>query len=126
MVPPTIDLDDHYRGDAWEGISFGPIVEDIDGTPTPPAAACASCRLQFREKRTKALGYAFASGIPVDGIGTITIVSASLYTFNIPEQVLPLPAGVWMWDFETTDINGLPTTWVQGTMRVRQDKSWEI
>lgn len=124
MIPPTIALDDHYKGDAWEGMSIGPIVEDIDGTSTPPASACVSCRLQFREKRNKNLGYTFQSGTAVPGTGTITITSASLYTFDIPEQVLPLPAGDWVWDFETTDAAGLPITWVQGTMRVVQDKSY--
>lgn len=125
MVPPTIALDDHYRGDAWEGMSIGPIVEDVDGTPTPPASACASCRLQFRNKTTLALGYEFVSGAEIpDGCGEITIVSAALYTFNIAEQILPLDAGYWVWDFETTDAAGLTVTWVQGTLRVRQDKTY--
>lgn len=123
MIPPTINLDDHYRGDAWEGISFGPIVEDINGTPTPPALACVSCRMQFRKKRGLELGYELSS-VPATGKGTITIVDAATYEFSVPRQLILLDAGDWLWDFETTDSAGLPTTWVQGTLLVKQDKTY--
>jgi hypothetical protein len=103
-------------------MTIGPIVEDVGGVPTRPSLACVSCRMHFRTDKS-VLGYAFSSS-PTGTEGTITIVSALDYIFSVPRQLLKLETGKWYWDFETTDSNALPTTWIQGTITVRKDKSY--
>ena len=121
-IPPKLTLDPHYRGDAWEGMTIGPIVEDVNGVPTPPALECVSCRMHFRDK-DGVLGYALSSN-PGQGQGTITIVNATTYVFAIPRQLLALEAGTWELDFETTDSSSMPTTWFQGSIKVNKDKTY--
>jgi hypothetical protein len=121
-TPPIINLGSHYRGDGWDGMTIGPIVEDVNGAPTPPALPCLSCRMHFRDKRD-VLGYALSSS-PGSGEGTIIINNANTYVFTIPRQVLGLDSGLWKFDFETMDSSGIPITWFQGTMKVDKDKSY--
>lgn len=123
MTPYTLDLEDHYKGDAWEGMSIGPIVIDDGDGPVSPALPCASCRMQFRNGKTLDLGYSLSSD-PGTGEGTITILDDATYEFEIPRQLLGLDAGTWEYDFETTDTDDLPTTWFKGKIKVRQDKSY--
>ena len=123
MTPYVLNLDEYYKGDAWEGMSIGPITMDDGDGPVPPTYSCDSCRMHFRDGKTLELGYALSSD-PEEGEGTITIVDDGTYEFNIPRQVLGLTAGTWEYDFETIDTQGMPTTWFRGKIKVRQDKSY--
>ena len=124
MIPYTLNLSDYYKGDAWEGMSIGPITVDDGGpTPVPPTYSCVSCRMHFRNPETLALGFALSDD-PEVGEGTITITDDGTYEFDIPRQVLGLAAGTWEYDFETTDTEGMPTTWFRGKLKVIQDKSY--
>ena len=116
MVPYILNLADYYKGDGWDGMTIGPI------TPIPTYSS-VSCRLHFRDPETLALGYALSSN-PGIGEGTITITDDGTYEFDIPRQVLGLTAGTWEYDFETTDTEGIPTTWFRGKLKVLQDKSY--
>ena len=123
MVPCTLNLSDYYKGDAWEGMSVGPIIMD-NGGPSPeyPTYSCVSCRMHFRDAELN-LGFALSSN-PGVGEGTITITDDGTYEFDIPRQVLDLNAGTWEYDFETTDTEGMPITWFRGKLKVIQDKSY--
>lgn len=123
MIPYQLDLETHYKGDAWEGMSIGPIVYMDGETPSSPPLPCTSCRMQFRNKTTLELGFALSSD-PGEGEGTITIIDDADYTFEIPRQLLVIDAGTWEYDFETTDSDDLPTTWFKGKIKVLQDKSY--
>jgi len=125
-MPVTIKLKDHYRGDHWRGIlKIGPI-QINSGTPEVPVLIPMpnpfdSGRIQFRSASGD-LGYELST-TPVTGKGTITVVDAATWEFEVPVQPLPLDAGVWSWDFETTDANGVVLTPYEGTLKVNQDKS---
>lgn len=120
MTPATLTLDPYYKGDAWDGLHIGPMTDN----GSPPALACVSARIHFRDPKTQALKYALSTA-PVSGEGTITLVSGANYEFDIPRQVLTgLPAGRWAWDFETIDSAGLPSTWLKGNITVTQDQTY--
>lgn len=122
MEPAVLPKMTHWRGDLWrDGFRhFGPMVDENGGPPAPP---CLYCRMQFRDKKTGAMGYELNSD-PGEGQGTITIVDGTNYEFDLPEQALPLNVGTYQWDFETyttADTSGLPITWFTGEIVVKQD-----
>jgi hypothetical protein len=99
------------EGDTWGGIP------SIIITPTP-GPDVASARMHFRESWVSPrvlvrLDSANAS--------EITIVSASDWEFTVPIQPLPLKAGNYVWQFETTDANGRVQTYLQGEIQVLSD-----
>jgi hypothetical protein len=111
------------RGDVWESVyHIGPMEDELAQPPAPP---CLSCRLQFRDRTTGALGYELLSTV-VDGKGLITIVDSVNYEFDIAEQILPLKVGTFDWDFETFETADytLPSrTWLTGTFNIIKDIS---
>jgi hypothetical protein len=118
MIPAVISLSDHTRGDAWDGLHIGPMLEGA----SPPDTPVVSCRMHFRDKKG-VLGYAFSNS-PTASEGTITIVSAANYEFDVPRQLLKLEVGEWYWDFETTPASGLPSTWLKGKIKILQDQTY--
>lgn len=118
MTPVTISLPSHTRGDTWEGLSIGPVL--FDGIQ--PSTNLLSCRLYFRNIRSRILGYGFQTN-PSPGFGDITIVDVVTWHIEIAAQPLPLAAGVWTWDFETTDVAGAIRTLYAGQLTISQDNS---
>lgn len=123
MIPaklPTLTL---TRGDIWEDVyHFGPMTED--NLPVT-MGECLSCRMQFRNSTTFALGWEINS-VGGTGIGDITIVDGINYEFDIPAQSISLTVGKWVWDFETfetDDLTGPARTWYTGTFVIKQDIS---
>jgi len=123
MEPVTINLPDHKAGDSWEGLTIGPVLFVEDGQSYVPPAALASCRLYFRYGNPqKTLGYRFKSAAE-EGCGTIEINDPAAWYVIIPPQALPLKAGNYEWDFETTDADGIVRTIYDGILKVTQDVS---
>lgn len=116
MIPVRVDLPDALSGDTWDGLTIGPVLfNDV-----PPPAALQSCRLYFRDSKTKEFVHGFKSTEEA-GFGLITIVDSSTWLVIIPAQPLPLKAGQYVWDFETTDTAGTVKTLYEGIQRIRQD-----
>ncbi len=119
MIPGTLSqLNDSLsfvEGDTWGGIPEISIT--ISGTP--PADDVASAKMQFHP----ASGFETVATITSAG-GGITITSAANWTFIVPAQDLelpdgsPLPSGSYVWGFQTTDINGVKQTYLEGTVEV--------
>jgi hypothetical protein len=117
--PVNIPFESHYRNDTWDGVPvIGPIL--INGLQ--PAASLVSARMDFRQPVSKVLGHRLST-TPGVGEGTVTIVDATTWEMTIPEQDLPLDAGRWEWDLETTDTNGTVKTYYRGTQPVTGDKT---
>jgi hypothetical protein len=126
-IPAKIKLNDHYKGDYWEGMVVGPVLID----DAQPANSLASVRIQFRDEYDQ-LGHEFNT-TPGAGIGTITIDDANTWEITVPPQLLnldanPLESGMsnsktWYWDFETTDSTGAILTLYRGTIKVKEDVS---
>lgn len=74
--------------------------------------------MQFRRHVADA-----SAGLSLDSDeDTIIITDAALWTFSIPTVLnFPLAAGVWQYDFETTDAAGFVRTYFGGTLTVERD-----
>jgi hypothetical protein len=124
MIPATVNLFDHYRGDTWDGMTIGPVMFNT-GTAVapvlvPPTYPVASCRMQFRSGGT--LGYELTNVVTA-GKGLVTVTDATAWTFAVLPQLLPLDAGEWLWDFECTDTQGAIMTLYKGQINVVPDQS---
>ena len=116
MIPVIINLSDYTAGDTWYGLKIGPILfNDLQ-----PVASLSSCRLYFRLRNNGRIGYKFSSS-PSLGEGTIDITDPVTWEVTINQQILPLYANIWSWDFETTDSNGVVRTLYTGKLNVNQD-----
>lgn len=114
MNPAVVNLPTHKRGDVWSGMTIGPMSPQ-------PAYPLVSCRLQFRNPKSKnSVGYEFSSA-PTGNMGSIGIVSAAAFHVQFPEQTLPLKAGDWVGDWETTDSQGKVRTYIEFHLTVSED-----
>lgn len=120
-IPVVFDLPMETRGDHWCGVTFGP----LEFPDTPPWAPLASCRLYFRKQVGHTLGYRLRSGAVTEGIGRIVILDAVNWEVEIPEQVLPLAAGKWIWDFKTIDGDGIVRTLYKGMIDLDKGVSYD-
>lgn len=118
MVPVKVDLPDVMAGDTWEGLTIGPVLFN----DAQPAAALETCRLYFCNAKNRAFVCGFKS-LPGDGFGEIVISDPATWELHIPAQLLPLTAGSFVWDFETTDALGIVRTLYNGILNVIQDNS---
>jgi hypothetical protein len=98
------------QGDTWGGIP------SIIFTPNPTYLV-VSARMQFRESKVAVLPSATLSTED----GSIIINNAADWEFTIPVQNLPLTAGIYDWQFQTTDSQGNVQTYMQGTLQVYLD-----
>jgi len=114
MVPGQSDTLDtqlaFVQGDTWGGIPS--IILD-----PAPNYNVVSAKMQFRESKVAVLPSATLSTTD----GTIAIVDAGLWSFTIPVQNLPLTAGTYDWQFQTTDSQGSVQTYMRGTIEVLLD-----
>ena len=126
-TPAKITLEDHYKGDWWEGMVIGPVL--VNGVA--PTATLISCKMQFRDEWDE-LGHEFNT-TPGAGIGTITIDDAATWEITVPPQLLNLltdesengknNSKTWYLDFQTTDSDGAILTLYRGTIKVLEDVS---
>jgi len=99
------------QGDTWGGIPL------ITFTPAPNYLV-VSARMQFRESKVAVLPSATLTTEPNGGI---EINDADDWIFTVPVQNLPLTAGTYDWQFQTTDSQGSVQTYMQGTIQVYLD-----
>ena len=120
MRPANVNLYDHTLGDTWEGMVIGPVLIN-DAVPPDPVI---SCRIQFRPfPNTRKLGYEL-NVAPESGEGLIVIDDINNWEFTVPQQILDMPAGKYVWDFETTDSAGIKRTLYEGTFNLIQDVTY--
>jgi len=98
------------QGDTWGGIPS--IVLD-----PAPNYAVVSAKMQFRDSKVAVLPAATLSTTD----GSIVINNAATWDFTIPVQNLPLTAGTYNWQFQTTDAQDHVQTYMQGTIEVLLD-----
>ena len=114
MLPGQSDTLDaqlaFVQGDTWGGIP------SITFDPAPNYTV-VSAIMQFRASKVAVLPAATLSSEE----GTIVINDASAWSFTVPVQNLPLTAGTYNWQFQTTDSQGSIQTYMQGTIEVVLD-----
>ena len=114
------DLAGKVRGDSWRGIGLIQIrtKATAEATPVAPPNAVASAVIQFKTKQDDQIP---ALTLSTES-GGIVILDAALWRFNIPRVInFPLGAGIWVWDFETTDVTGFVRTYLKGTLTITRD-----
>jgi hypothetical protein len=103
-VPQMVENND------WKGIPL--IRVRISGSP--PLEELAEAQIQFRQQYTSNPP---GSTLNQDN-GRLIISSAPNWEMIVPQQKLPLKAGEWLWDLQTTDVTGVTKTYVYGTLVV--------
>jgi len=88
----------------------------IDGSA--PASALARVDIHFRKK---AAATELAAALSTDDAAQIEITNAAAWAFTVKKQKLPLAAGTWYQDIQTTAVDGTVKTYTQGTIKIRQD-----
>lgn len=118
MRPVRITLPNHTKGDTWEGLIIGPVLFN----DAQPPFELDSCRLYFRKEGV--IGFKYKNVPDVDD-GTITIDDSVIWELTVVGQVLPLDVGVWDWDFETTDADGVIRTIYKGTLSIVEEQTYD-
>jgi hypothetical protein len=118
MLPVYVDLGSQTRGDTWEGLEIGPVV---DQDSNPMEYPCVSCRIDFRHKVSGTLGLRLTSISTQTIPSSITIINGTTWEFSVPERILLLDVGSWEWDFETTDSQGVVRTLYYGDLVIVKD-----
>jgi hypothetical protein len=113
MEPGTYNMPSASQGDTWEGFS---VTVQINGTP--PTSPLARVDIHFRKRPGAA---ELASALSTDDADEIEITHAEDWEFHVKEQILPLAAGTWYHDIQTTAEDGTVKTYLAGTIKIRQD-----
>lgn len=117
MIPGTSAALDatlsFVEGDTWGGISSLSIT--VDGSP--PSDDLASVKMEFRAGQTSSETLISLSS---SDAAQINITSASDWTFTVPAQDLALlfAQSPYTWAIQTTDVNGVRQTYLQGSLQV--------
>jgi len=98
------------EGDTWPGI---PLVT----FSTPPSENLESIRMAFRQSFVATRTMVKLSS----DSGGIVILDPVTWSFKVPHQFLPLAAGSYVWQIETTDAIGRISTPMQGSIQVLSD-----
>ncbi len=117
MKPEYIDLPSYVSGDLWLGIALiGPVL--VDGQP--PALALAKVEMIFKRASSDVSAtFLLTSETPlIPNQGPMVITSPSLWTVNVPPQVLALAPRTWKWSMVFTDADGNRYTYLAGTLPV--------
>jgi hypothetical protein len=75
--------------------------------------------MQFVDKYDS-FGYEFNT-VASSCKGLITISDATTWNFQMMPGELPLTKGVWKWDLETVDSDGITLTLLSGTIKIIDD-----
>ena len=128
LASPNKIQEEVYAGDTWRGFTVrGSAGGEV---PTDTLPAVSSAKLQFRTTKGR-LVYELNSsvgsvsglptGYPDNTMGNITIEDAAEWTIAIDAQPLEIPAGIYLWDLEVTDILNTKRTILKGRITICAD-----
>ena len=113
MTPTTYKINDQYKGDTFNGVTFT-LKEGADKTPIDLTGA--TILSQFRTKEvTGAIQQSFSIG------SGITVGNATGGVFSFDAFVLDWNTGTFFYDIQITFTDGSVRTYVKGTLNVIQD-----
>lgn len=107
MIPEKQHLPDAYRNNTYSELSF--IFTDDNGFPVDLTGS--SVRMEFRQKGELKKCYDTFDG-------SIVISNTLLGTILIPEHIMDLDAGVYVYDITVTFSDGSVKTYLRGTIKV--------
>jgi hypothetical protein len=114
MPTETLQLEPFIAGDHWQGITSRPVMAN----GPPPQAQLIFIRIRFEQTRT-------AYPAPIVEISSSTssvvILDPFNWVFSAPTQPMPwLTAGFWNYIIQTTDENGIASTYIEGSIVVKK------
>ena len=113
MTPTTYKINDQYKGDTFNGVTFT-IKEGANKTPIDLTGV--SILSQFRANEvTGAIQQSFSIG------SGITLTDATGGVFSIDPFTLDWNTGTFFYDIQITFPNGDVRTYVKGSLNVLQD-----
>tara|TARA_R110002126_G_scaffold149572_1_gene295577 strand:+ start:174 stop:527 length:354 start_codon:yes stop_codon:yes gene_type:complete len=113
MTPTTYKINDQYKGDTFNGVTFT-LKEGADKTPINLTGAAILS--QFRSKEvTGVIKQSFSIG------SGITVTNATGGVFKIDSFVLGWETGTYFYDIQITFADSSVRTYVKGTLNVIQD-----
>jgi hypothetical protein len=116
MISAIINFDNWKCGDSVEAITFALLKNNA---PVNLTGSLIRCYFRKEEQQAAALK------LTTENSGGITILDAVNGTFRIDEiKSLQMEAGIYDYDIEVTDINGVVDTYVKGTVEVEQDVTY--
>lgn len=114
MHPTLKNIEDHWRGDTWGGLSV--TSTKINGAALPSAITAIHCMFRMRNNPAKVYHM-------YDGAG-ITIQDSSAGSYRLDPQVINFDAGLYDYDIELTLENGFVCTALYGTWKIKQDYTY--
>lgn len=114
------DLPSAYEGDTWDGV---PLIRiRVDGLP--PGSPLSLVRVKVVYPDTGATLVHLVSGTPGAGeTAGITILSAANWEFSINAiNRISYPAGTYAFDIETTAVDTVRKTYVDGAWVIKPEK----
>lgn len=117
MKPGIYNLPSFTAGDTWGGVPKIRIrlQENSESEPEPPSSPLALVRLQFRRKYSDPVALV---SLDSDTMGGIEIDDSEDWEISIPPNDLNLSPGEYIYDLETTDDDGIVTTYLAGTISI--------
>jgi hypothetical protein len=111
---PTIKLPDAYKGETWDGLTWGIKSTDsteFDGTLT-------NAKLQLKNQAGAA---ALTLNSTEAGEITLNNTTPRQWSITAEPRIMSLDAGIYSWALETTDDAGIVKTRMIGTLAVNAD-----
>jgi hypothetical protein len=102
----------HLRGDTWDGITS--IVLHKNGIPLNLTGA--TIKMEFREDIDSPVVLELSTTN-----GKITITNALSGTISIPETIIDIPFGKYVYDLQVTLTSGYNKTYMRGTWEIVAD-----
>lgn len=110
-LPQTLKLTPHVYGTTWKGIeTIGPIRVN-----NSPPGVLAKAEIHFMHSLSDVEPQVVLSSTA----GKVTIVSASNWLIEVPDQILDLRPGVWWWRLVTTNTANVVRAFYQGSLLIR-------
>jgi hypothetical protein len=105
----TYDFPKHIKGDTWRTTTFTVTVNDL-------AKDLTGATIDMNVRDCNAVSWLDMT----NGTG-ITITDAANGVFQIDQQTLDIPAGLYSYDIQITDSDGVIATWIRGNITIIQD-----
>lgn len=107
----TYNFEPHIKGDTFKGCRF-----TVNVNNAPLNLTDCQIRMHLRTNPLHTAKYELSTTN-----GKIAIIDAENGIFEIPEQIIDIPAGYYYYDIEIIFLNGIVKTYINGRFEILQD-----
>ena len=116
-VAAIVKIDDQYKGDTYDGVQFT-LLNTEDSSPIDLTGV--NIKIQFRyHSKIGGVQKEISNG------NGVTISDAINGIFSIDSFLIDWAPDIYYFDVQTTFLNGVVRTYIQGTIKVIQDITYE-